>query len=383
AGGFGAVYKARLGRAVCTVKMVPRGLLPDVEHAIVDKEVATMVNHPCLVRYHATFATTEAFVTVMEYIRGVDVIRLLHLSTRLSDMLVRLILAQLALALCHMHYKGFLHRDIKPSNMMITVGCRVKLIDFDTAKVCFGKYTNRAIRSFYTRTPGEFSDGEIAGTVSYMAPEMLQYKEYGRSVDWWSFGVTAYELAVGKRPFFVNDSMDFDEQKKRVCRAQYQWPQGFFLSKTFKKLVRGCLQKQLSQRFCAEKYTDFSKHPFFAELDMRWVETSPEILKFDPLASVNAATLTYEMRPGCDSPEATPTAAEKCMRLFPRPSFTDTESQVKIFTYSSTGFRDAIRMITNGEIPTEQVIHTVPELVDLNEESGKFFFSDEQVKGQA
>lgn len=93
--------------------MVPRSLIPDVEHALADKEVASMVNHPCLVRYYATFSTAESFVIVMEYVRGVDVIRLLHLSTRLSDVLVRLILAQLALAIIHMHHKGFIHRDIK------------------------------------------------------------------------------------------------------------------------------------------------------------------------------------------------------------------------------------------------------------------------------
>lgn len=68
--------------------------------------------------------------------------------------------------------------------MMITVGCRVKLIDFDTAKVCFGKFANRALPSYYMRTMEEFNDGEIAGTISYMAPEMLLYKEYGRGVDW-------------------------------------------------------------------------------------------------------------------------------------------------------------------------------------------------------
>lgn len=113
AGGFGAVYKAYLGEAVCTLKLVPRSKLPEVENAVAEKEVASMINHPCLVRYHATFVVQEAFVTVMEYVRGVDAIRLVKLRTRLSEEFVRLILAQVGLALCHLHYKGFLHRDVK------------------------------------------------------------------------------------------------------------------------------------------------------------------------------------------------------------------------------------------------------------------------------
>lgn len=68
--------------------------------------------------------------------------------------------------------------------MMIMVGCRVKLIDFDTAKVCIGKFTKRLLTTFFERTTDEFNDGEIAGTVSYMAPEMLKNERYGRAVDW-------------------------------------------------------------------------------------------------------------------------------------------------------------------------------------------------------
>lgn len=73
---------------------------------------------------------------------------------------------------------------LQPANIMIMVGCRIKLIDFETAKVCIGKYSKRIMTTFFDRTTNEFDDGEIAGTVSYMAPEMLKSRDYGRAIDW-------------------------------------------------------------------------------------------------------------------------------------------------------------------------------------------------------
>ena len=68
--------------------------------------------------------------------------------------------------------------------MMITAGCRVKLIDFDTAKVCIGKYDKRKSWGFLQRTAKEFESGEIAGTLTFMAPEIFKNTGYGRALDW-------------------------------------------------------------------------------------------------------------------------------------------------------------------------------------------------------
>ena len=41
----------------------------------------------------------------------------------------------------------------------------------------------------------------VAGSMAYMAPEILKKKGYFSSVDWWSLGIMMYELLHGKRPF--------------------------------------------------------------------------------------------------------------------------------------------------------------------------------------
>ncbi|KAH7944198.1 hypothetical protein HPB52_016994 [Rhipicephalus sanguineus] len=60
-------------------------------------------------------AQDQAYVTVMEYLAGVDLMRILNHEHYLEIDVVQIIMAQLVLALQHMHYKGFLHRDIKVS----------------------------------------------------------------------------------------------------------------------------------------------------------------------------------------------------------------------------------------------------------------------------
>lgn len=116
AGGFGAVYKARFGGAIsCTVKLVKDNMFDMDKYACVDKVVASMINHPLLVRYHACYAIHQAFVTIMEYIRGCDLEKVVHNERGLPMKVLRSLVAQLGMATQYLHFKGFIHRDIKVS----------------------------------------------------------------------------------------------------------------------------------------------------------------------------------------------------------------------------------------------------------------------------
>ncbi|KAH7976198.1 hypothetical protein HPB52_009610 [Rhipicephalus sanguineus] len=140
AGGFGAVYKAlyKPTSLLTSIKIVPREKFQMNKQACADKLTASVIKNPFLVKYYTVFCTRDAYLTVMEYICGADLNRVVDKAVYLPTKECRIVMAQLILALEHMHLRGLIHRDIKVSNMMIVPGGRVKVIDLDTNKVCVG-----------------------------------------------------------------------------------------------------------------------------------------------------------------------------------------------------------------------------------------------------
>ncbi|KAL3187030.1 hypothetical protein MRX96_026123 [Rhipicephalus microplus] len=117
AGGFGAVYKAvyKPTNLVVTLKLVPTDKFRLHKQACVDKVTASVIRNPFLVKYYTVFCTRDAYLTVMEYICGADLFRVVDKAVYLPTNECRIVMAQLILALEHMHLRGLLHRDIKVS----------------------------------------------------------------------------------------------------------------------------------------------------------------------------------------------------------------------------------------------------------------------------
>ncbi|KAH6943528.1 hypothetical protein HPB50_023166 [Hyalomma asiaticum] len=117
AGGYGVVHLAlyKPANLVTTVKLVNMDRFTRQKQAAMDKVLASVVRNPFIVKYYSCFVCKQAYVTVMEYVAGVDLMRVLNHEHYLEIDAVQIIMAQLILALQHMHFKGFLHRDIKVS----------------------------------------------------------------------------------------------------------------------------------------------------------------------------------------------------------------------------------------------------------------------------
>ncbi|KAL6051712.1 putative Proliferation-associated serine/threonine protein kinase [Balamuthia mandrillaris] len=137
-------------------------------------------DHPFLVHLHFSFQDENNLYLVMDYISGGDMFFHLRKHHRFSQKATQLFAAEILLALEHLHSFGIIYRDLKPENVLFDREGHVCLTDFGISK---------KLEEQKTKT--------LCGTPSYLAPEILKGQEYGESVDWWSLGVLALEMATG------------------------------------------------------------------------------------------------------------------------------------------------------------------------------------------
>jgi len=200
-GGFGAVYQARdafLKRSVA----IKTCQIDDEEvraRFFREAELAGSLHHRNITTIFDSGIERGMPFLVQEFLSGEDLDRLIARAEPLSVARKLEILIGVAYGLEHAHAEGIIHRDIKPANVRVLDDGTVKIMDFGIAK------SLRADRNL-TDT------GATLGTSAYLAPEQIRGLKADRRTDVFAFGVLAYELLTGRKPFH-GDSLPvlFDE----------------------------------------------------------------------------------------------------------------------------------------------------------------------------
>jgi serine/threonine protein kinase/DNA-binding SARP family transcriptional activator len=189
-GGMGVVYQGYdtlLGRDVA-IKVLSSALVDTeaYQRLLQEAQAIAKMNHPNIV---SIFDAGEAFgmpYIVMELLEGKT---LLESKPDTIEGAIDVIF-QVCKALSPVHAAGIVHRDLKPENVMITPDGVVKLMDFGLARLEASRLTK---------------EGEIIGTIYYLAPEQVLGKEVNFRADLYSIGVVLYELVTGHLPFTADD----------------------------------------------------------------------------------------------------------------------------------------------------------------------------------
>lgn len=198
-GGMANVYKAydqEEQKEVALKILIPTEVKSQKSIERFRKEFSVMkqLSHPNIISAYNLYEVEQGhFGFSMEFIDGLDLDSMLHEEDCPISMEDKLILIeQVAEGLMYAHEQGHIHRDLKPANILVLAqpesGLTAKIADFGlTQKDSEGEDMSK-------------SSNQI-GTSYYMAPEQHRGEALTIHTDIYSFGILAFELFTGQKPF--------------------------------------------------------------------------------------------------------------------------------------------------------------------------------------
>ncbi|XP_040595835.1 serine/threonine-protein kinase Nek11 isoform X5 [Mesocricetus auratus] len=195
-GSFGTVYlvsdkKAKQGEELKVLKEISVGELNPNEtvQANVEAQLLSRLNHPAIVKFHASFMEQDNFCIITEYCEGRDLDYKIQECKETGKILPENQIVewfiQLLLGVNYMHERRILHRDLKSKNIFLKNN-QLKIGDFGVSRLLMGSCELATT---------------LTGTPHYMSPEALKHQGYDAKSDIWSLACILYEMCCMDHAF--------------------------------------------------------------------------------------------------------------------------------------------------------------------------------------
>ncbi|KAM3964967.1 LOW QUALITY PROTEIN: ribosomal protein S6 kinase II [Aphomia sociella] len=254
-GSFGKVFLVRKvsgadAGTLYAMKVLKKATLKvrDRERTKMERNILVEMGHPFIVKLHYAFQTAGKLYLILDFLRGGDLFSRLSKEVMFTEEDVKFYLAELALALEHVHRLGIIYRDLKPENILLDADGHIALTDFGLSKL----------------PPSSDKAYSFCGTVEYMAPEVVNRRGHTFAADWWSFGVLMFEMLTGNLPFHGSTRHDTMTQ---ILKAKLGMPSN--LSEEAQSLLRALFKRNPHNRLGAgpNGIEDIKEHEFFTNID--------------------------------------------------------------------------------------------------------------------
>ncbi|XP_010766116.1 mitogen-activated protein kinase kinase kinase 12 [Notothenia coriiceps] len=148
------------------------------------------LKHPNIITFKGVCTQAPCYCILMEYCAQGQLYEVLRAGRNIAPSLMVDWSMGIAGGMNYLHLHKIIHRDLKSPNMLITHDDLVKISDFGTSRELRDKSTKMS----------------FAGTVAWMAPEVIRNEPVSEKVDIWSFGVVLWEMLTGEVPYRDVDS---------------------------------------------------------------------------------------------------------------------------------------------------------------------------------
>uniref|UniRef100_A0A8C9X0F4 Ribosomal protein S6 kinase n=1 Tax=Sander lucioperca TaxID=283035 RepID=A0A8C9X0F4_SANLU len=262
-GGYGKVFQVRkvsgaTSGKIFAMKVLKKAMIvrnaKDTAHTKAERSILEEVKHPFIVDLIYAFQTGGKLYLILEYLSGGELFMQLEREGIFMEDTACFYLAEISMALGHLHQKGIIYRDLKPENIMLNNNGHVKLTDFGLCKESIHDGT-------VTHT--------FCGTIEYMAPEILMRSGHNRAVDWWSLGALMYDMLTGAPPFTgENRKKTID----KILKCKLSLPP--YLTQEARDLLKKVITKYKNPAavYCVSKAHPFFRHTNWDDLFARKVE---------------------------------------------------------------------------------------------------------------